>query len=96
VSASLPTAAPRRMASLAPALRVAGPEGTRILVNDSLELEAPSPLEGWALPAGLLKLVVTHPDLAQPISTSLFAAADTLYILDLQADGGFSVSRRRR
>ena len=66
-----------------PALSLAGPAGTRILVNDSLELTSPAPRGGWTLPAGLVNLVVTLPGGPRPISSSLFVASDTLYVLDL-------------
>jgi hypothetical protein len=89
-------AAGRRGGSRAPALSVAGPAGTRVLVNDSLEFTSPAPRGGWTLPAGLVNLVVTPPGIARPISSSLFAASDTLYVLDLEEGGGFSVSRRGR
>lgn len=89
-----PMAGPR--AARPPALSLSGPQGTRVLVNDTLELTAPAPKGGWTLPTGLVNLVVSRPDEARPISSSLFAAADTLYMLNLEADGGFTVSRRRR
>jgi hypothetical protein len=65
-------------------------------VNDTLELVAPSPGNGWPLPAGLVNLVVTRPGDARPISSSLFISHDTLYQLRLEEDGGFTVSRRPR
>ena len=72
------------------------PAGTRVLVNDTLELTSPAPRGGWSLPAGLVNLVVSLPGEAQSISSSLFLAADTLYSLDLEEGGGFTVSRRAR
>ncbi len=89
-------AAGRSGRTKAPALSVAGPAGTRILVNDSLEYTSPAPRGGWPLPTGLVNLVVTLPGEARPISSTLFAASDTLYVLDLEEGGGFSVSRRGR
>lgn len=82
--------------SKSPALSVSAPRGTRVLVNDTLELTAPAPKGGWPLPAGLVNLVVTLPGQAPSLSSSLFVAADTLYVLDLEDGGGFSVSRRGR
>lgn len=101
VSATLPGTLPTRPAAALrgprpPALALSGPPGTRVLVNDTLEFLSPAPKGGWALPAGLINLVVTRPDSPQPISSSLFVAADTLYMLNLEEDGGFSVSRHGR
>jgi hypothetical protein len=64
--------------------------------HDIQELTSPAPRSGWSLPAGLVNLVVSLPGEAQPISSSLFLAADTLYTLDLEDGGGFSVTRRAR
>ena len=96
VSATVPARLSAPRSPRPPALSLSGPLGTRVLVNDTLELTSPAPKGGWALPAGLVNLVVTRPDSPQPISSSLFVASDTLYVLNLEEDGGFSVSRHGR
>lgn len=100
VAASAPAAPVRkakpRRGPRPPGLSLGGPAGTRVLVNDTLQLTSPSPRGGWSLPAGLVNLMVSLPGETQPISSSLFLAADTLYTLDLEDGGGFSVSRRAR
>lgn len=85
-----------RRAPRPPGLSLGGPAGTRVLVNDTLVLTSPAPRGGWSLPAGLVDLVVSFPGKATSISSSLFLAADTLYTLDFEDGGGFSVSRRAR
>jgi serine/threonine protein kinase len=79
-----------------PALGLAGPAGTRLIVNDTLQFVSPSPGRGWNVPAGLTNLVIIRPDMKESLTSSLFMSPDTLYVIRLEEDGGFSVSRRRR
>lgn len=79
-----------------PAVALIGPAGTRVSVDDSIEWRAPGPKGGWAVAPGLLNITLTPPGQGRPISSSLFVSDDTLYVLSLDAEGGFSISRRRR
>ena len=54
------------------------------------------PAGGWPLSPGLVNITLTPPGSRRPISSSLFVSADTLYLLNLEADGGFSVARKKR
>ena len=78
------------------ALSVTGPAGTHIVVNDTLQWVSPSPREGWILPSGLIRISLSIPGSANPIRSSLFVSADTLYNLLLDNEGGFSISRLPR
>lgn len=82
--------------ALPPAVSLVGPAGTRVSVNDTAEWISPSPKAGWTLSPGLVNITLSPPGPGRPISSSLFVSADTLYLLNLEEDGGFSVTRRRR
>ncbi|MDQ3000857.1 MAG: serine/threonine protein kinase [Fibrobacterota bacterium] len=79
-----------------PAVFLSGPAGTKVTVDDTVEWISPAPAGGWPLSPGLVNITLSPPGGQRPISSSLFIAADTLYLLHLEADGGFSVSRKRR
>lgn len=79
-----------------PAVSLSGPAGTKITVDDTLEWISPGPKGGRPLSPGLVNITLTPPGGMRPISSSLYISADTLYILNLEADGGFSVTRKRR
>lgn len=79
-----------------PAVAVSGPAGTKVTVDDTAEWISPGPAGGWPLTPGLVNITLTPPGGHRPISSSLFVSADTLYLLSLEADGGFSVTRKRR
>jgi serine/threonine protein kinase len=85
-----------RSARRPPAVAVSGPRGTKVTVDDTLEWIAPGPAGGKALSPGLVNITLTPPGSDRPISSSLFISEDTLYLLNLEADGGFSVNRKRR
>ncbi|MDB5103124.1 MAG: protein kinase [Fibrobacteres bacterium] len=87
-------AAPRKPRP--PAVALSGPAGTKVVVDDSIEWTSPGPAGGWPITPGLVNITLTPPGSNRPISSSLFISADTLYLLNLEADGGFSVSRKRR
>jgi serine/threonine protein kinase len=89
-------AARRAPRPLPPAVALAGPAGTRVSVDDTAEWVAPGPKGGWPVAPGLVNITLTPPGSGRPISSSLFVSADTLYVLSLDSDGGFSVDRRRR
>jgi serine/threonine protein kinase len=93
--AASPAPAGRRR-PLPPALTLSGSAGTRITVNDTLAWTAPAPPDGWPVSPGLLTLTLAPAGEGRPITTRLFAAADTLYEFRLDGKGGFSVARRRR
>ncbi len=95
VSSVLPWAgrAPRHKS---PAVALSGPAGTKVTIDDTAEWTSPSPARGWPLSPGLVNITLTTPGSHRPISSSLFVSADTLYLLSLEADGGFSVTRNRR
>ncbi len=82
--------------TLPPALTVLGPMGTRISVDDGEEWTVPAPREGWPLTPGLINISLRLPGSARPITSSLFVSADSLYVLKVEDDGGFSLSRRAR
>jgi serine/threonine protein kinase len=92
--------APERMGSpklpRPPALAIVGPAGTRVSVDDSIEWKSPGPKGGWPVAPGLLNITLTPPGEGRPISSSLFVSDDTLYVLSLDDEGGFSIARRRR
>jgi serine/threonine protein kinase len=95
--AAHPVAAmPGKRTPLPPAVSLSGPAGTKVTVDDSVEWVSPAPPGGWPLSPGLVNITLTPPGGMRPISSSLFISADTLYLLNLEADGGFSVSRKRR
>lgn len=102
IPASLHVAHPRlaghsaQRRSRPPALALAGPAGTRVTVDDTAEWVSPCPAGGWPLSPGLVNITLTPPGSHRPISSSLFVSADTLYLLNLEADGGFSVARKKR
>jgi serine/threonine-protein kinase len=79
-----------------PALGLSGPAFTRVILNDSMEMFSPSPDRGWTVPAGLTKIVLSRPNSKESITSSLFMSPDTFYLIRMEEDGGFSVSRRRR
>lgn len=79
-----------------PAVKVAGPAGTKVAVDDTAEWISPGPKGGWPVAPGLVNITLTPPGGGRPISSSLFLSDDTLYVLSLDRDGGFSVARRRR
>jgi serine/threonine protein kinase len=79
-----------------PAVALVGPAGTRVSVDDTLEWKSPGPKGGWPVAPGLLNITLTPPGQGRPISSSLFVSDDTLYVLSLDDEGGFSISRRRR
>lgn len=83
-------------AALPPAVKVTGPAGIKVAVDDTAEWVSPGPKGGWPVAPGLVNITLTPPAGGRPISSSLFLAADTLYTLSLDGEGGFSVSRRRR
>ncbi len=79
-----------------PAVALSGPAGTKVTVDDSVEWIAPGPAGGKQLSPGLVNITLTPPGSHRPISSSLYISPDTLYLLNLEADGGFSVTRTRR
>lgn len=79
-----------------PAVALSGPAGTRMSVDDTVEWVAPGPKGGWAVAPGLVNITLKPPGPGRAISSSLFVSDDTLYVLSLDDEGGFSVSRRRR
>lgn len=79
-----------------PSLSISGPAGTHVSLNDSVEWVSPSPAGGWALQPGLINLTLTVPGHPRPINSSLFVSADSSYLIRLDGDGGFSVSRGHR
>jgi serine/threonine protein kinase len=79
-----------------PAVSLSGPAGTKVTVDDTLEWISPGPKGGRPLSPGLVNITLTPPGSLRPISSSLYISADTLYVLNLEADGGFSVTRKRR
>jgi serine/threonine-protein kinase len=79
-----------------PAVSLAGPAGTKVAMDDTAEWTSPGPASGWPVSPGLVNITLTPPDGRRPISSSLFLSADTLYVLSLDGEGGFSVARRRR
>jgi serine/threonine protein kinase len=85
-----------RSARRPPAVAISGPRGTKVTVDDTLEWITPGPAGGRALSPGLVNITLTPPGSDRPISSSLFISEDTLYLLNLEADGGFSVNRKRR
>jgi serine/threonine protein kinase len=90
---------PKRRAVMGPrppALAISGPAGTRVSLNDSVEWVSPNPEGGWILQPGLVSLTLTLPGRARPINSSLFVSQDSLYLVRLDEDGGFSVSRGPR
>ena len=89
-------AIPKKRIRLPPAVSLSGPAGTKVTVDDTVEWISPSPMDGWPLTPGLVNITLSPPGGQRPISSSLFISADTLYRLNLEADGGFSVSRTRR
>ncbi len=88
------SAAPRRPRP--PAVALSGPAGTRVSVDDTAEWVSPGPKGGWAVAPGLVNITLKPPGSGRAITSSLFVSEDTLYVLSLDAEGGFSVSRRRR
>jgi hypothetical protein len=88
------SAAPRRPRP--PAVAISGPAGTRVSVDDTAEWVSPGPKGGWAVAPGLVNITLKPPGSGRAITSSLFVSEDTLYVLSLDAEGGFSVSRRRR
>lgn len=93
-TASFKPESPRR--SRPPAVSLSGPAGTKVTVDDTLEWISPGPKGGTPLSPGLVNITLTPPGSLRPISSSLYVSADTLYVLNLEADGGFSVTRKRR
>jgi serine/threonine protein kinase len=85
-----------RSARRPPAVAISGPRGTKVTVDDTLEWITPGPAGGRTLSPGLVNITLTPPGSDRPISSSLFISEDTLYLLNLEADGGFSVNRKRR
>ncbi|HKP97011.1 MAG TPA: protein kinase [Fibrobacteria bacterium] len=79
-----------------PAFALSGPAGTKVTVDDTVEWISPGPAGGWPLSPGLVNITLTPPGAHRSISSSLFVSTDTLYVLNLEADGGFSVARKRR
>lgn len=79
-----------------PAVSLYGPAGTKVTVDDTLEWISPGPKGGRSLSPGLVNITLTPPGSDRHISSSLYVSADTLYVLNLEADGGFSVTRKRR
>jgi hypothetical protein len=79
-----------------PAVALSGPAGTKVSVDDSAEWVAPGPKGGWTVAPGLVNITLTPPGPGRPITSSLFVSEDTLYVLSLDGEGGFSVARRRR
>ena len=79
-----------------PAVSLSGPAGTKVTVDDTLEWISPGPKGGRPLSPGLVNITLTPPGSERHISSSLYVSADTLYVLNLEADGGFSVTRKRR
>ncbi|MEO7426015.1 MAG: serine/threonine-protein kinase [Fibrobacteria bacterium] len=79
-----------------PAIALSGPAGTQVTVDDTLAWIAPGPAGGRQLTPGLVNITLTPPGSDRPISSSLFISEDTLYLLNLDAEGGFSVTRKRR
>jgi hypothetical protein len=79
-----------------PAIALAGPAGTKVTLDDTAEWVSPGPANGWPLSPGLVNITLTPPDGSRPISSSLYVSADTLYLLSMEGDGGFSVTRKRR
>jgi serine/threonine protein kinase len=79
-----------------PALAIEGPEGIKVSLNDSVDWISPSPKGGWILNPGLINLSLTLPGSLRPINSSLFISNDSLYLIRLEADGGFSVVRQLR
>jgi serine/threonine protein kinase len=79
-----------------PAIALSGPAGTKVTIDDSLEWLSPGPAGGKTLSPGLVNITLTPPGSDRPISSSLYISEDTLYLLNLEADGGFSVNRKRR
>jgi serine/threonine-protein kinase len=79
-----------------PAIALSGPAGTQVTVDDTLAWIAPGPAGGRQLTPGLVNITLSPPGSDRPISSSLFVSEDTLYLLNLDAEGGFSVTRRRR
>jgi hypothetical protein len=65
-------------------------------VDDTVEWIAPGPKGGWPVASGLVNITLRPPGQGRPISSSLFVSDDTLYVLSLDDEGGFSVARRRR
>jgi serine/threonine protein kinase len=93
-AASFKPESPRRPRP--PAVSLSGPAGTKVTVDDTLEWFSPGPKGGKPLSPGLVNITLTPPGSLRPISSSLYISADTLYVLNLEADGGFSVTRKRR
>ncbi|MEO6098053.1 MAG: serine/threonine-protein kinase [Fibrobacteria bacterium] len=96
VHAVQPAKAINRRARRPPAVTLSGPSGTKVTVDDSLEWISPGPSGGRELSPGIVNITLTPPGSDRPISSSLFLSEDTLYLLNLEADGGFSVNRKRR
>lgn len=86
--------APRRPRP--PAVALSGPAGTRVSVDDTAEWVSPGPKGGWPVAPGLVNITLKPPGQGRAITSSIFVSEDTLYVLSLDGDGGFSVSRRRR
>jgi hypothetical protein len=87
-------AAPRRPRP--PAVALSGPAGTRVSVDDTAEWVSPGPKGGWPVAPGLVNITLKPPGMGRAITSSLFVSEDTLYVLSMDRDGGFSISRRRR
>jgi len=79
-----------------PVLSVLGAKGIRISVNDSSELITPAPKKGWPLPTGLVNLAFTQPGQSHSINTTLFVSNDSIYEIEFDHSGSFSVSRKHR
>ena len=94
--AALASMAGSRRAHRPPAVALSGPAGTKVTVDDTLEWTSPGPAGGMDLFPGLVNITLTPPGSHRPISSSLFISEDTLYLLNLEADGGFSVNRKWR
>jgi hypothetical protein len=75
---------------------LSGPAGTKVTIDDTLEWIPAGPEGTRTLSPGLVNVTLAPPGSVRPISSSLFIAPDTLYRLNLEADGGFSVTRTRR
>ncbi len=92
VTGKLPTAV---RAHLPPTVALSGPAGTKVSVDDTAEWTSPGPRGGWTVSPGLVNITLTPPGSGRPISSSLFLSADTMYVLSLDGEGGFSVARKR-
>ncbi len=76
-------------------LKVESLDGVDIVLNDSIHFTTPSISEGWILPAGLLKISLSHVNFTHPIRSTLFVSSGTIYTLQINANGGYKVIRNK-